>query len=364
MREPFESITSNSGLARILSTLGSEGTNHVLTEISEVWKAIPNEFASSLRGRLSGSGHLYRGALWEMYVWSQFSQKTRITSFEANIGDNRKSVDFLVEDDNGPIFYVEATTIGSTEVDIKKMEDRDLIVLGLDGLQMNATVVQIEIEKETEITPDVKALKHNIESGLHTTPDPYEDFSTWHDSMSDWILRIRIQKAEDPLVTCLPWVYVTPKFTPSDFVEQIRNALKLKLPKVREFDGLPVVLAICNSSIGVTPSVFSHFSSLYARPAVQLSLEDDSTNLVFTDAGFWIHDPISVKNVSGILFAHGLVPGFNSLIPMEMWLNPRARIELDISKIPFELDFYRLHEDRLECLQKGISSTWTPRSIF
>lgn len=125
---------------------------------------------------------------------------------------------------------------------------------------------------------------------------------------------------------------------------QVRKALREKLNKVSDPPNFPTVLALCNSFESFLSTPFEKVQALYGVPAVRFNRETEESEMVLADRGIWAEEPLRTRGYSAAYFTKGKYPGFTFLGLPELWMNPSAEIELDLSIWPEDVVYYKSDE--------------------
>lgn len=375
--EAFKALGWQAYSIRQLRTRTDDDANDFWNVFFEAYMNAPLRDMDSFNSRLFGFEYLFRGAVWELFLWSQFSRSINLIEIERPIGDSLKSADFAWEY-AGKSILLEATTKKRSNLEIRTSAAESQLMAAVDSIlhRLNHTIhittlMGSEDElKIGEILLHLECFHKDISAEDSDSSKP--QITRWKDSESDWNLEIEfirhseIHEELTPISVVLSPFEIRPATEPRGMAEILRGSLRDKLDKFDSIEDECCVIAIAHELDALGESRIDQYATLIGRWSQKWNLESAESSLELTDHGFFLTDQGHTKKISAVMFGYGYMPGFSSVIKPILWLNPMAINHLDPLGFPLDVVVARVESDGTLMIKESNldSSIWETVALF
>jgi hypothetical protein len=317
------------------------------SKTEEWFSRLPSETQADIRGRVrSGDDSQFAGAYWEMYMHESLLREGFVLTAHPELPDAASRPDFLaVRGDTS--FYVEATVIGASTLDIAAERRRSSIYDTLDRLDSPNFILGLEVNAEGTTSPPVRRLRDELDRWLRSLDVDemahlqgelgYDALPTYTWKTEDWSITFRPfpKKAEargKPDSRALG--LFGPQAAAVDDVGAVRADLEDKARKYGRPEE-PFILAAAVESI-FFDAEYTMSGALFGREAVQFDAQTLEAQNIRHPDGLW-RGTAGARNtrVSAVVACRSLRPWGPTAHEPVTWHNPWAAAVLP-NVLPWE----------------------------
>jgi hypothetical protein len=354
--ETFKSLDWKAHTIRQLLSRDDDDAIDFWNVFFEAYVSSPLKEIESFRSRLLGYEYIFRGAVWELFLWKQLAHSVESIEIEHQIGDSLKTADFAWEYHDKPIL-LEATTIKRSNLEIRASSSESQLLDALENkFQGFEYAIQVTTVMGSEAELKIDEILLSLENFYKSiNPEDLESsgtqFLTWKDSESDWNLKIALigpsefEKGTTPSFIMLSPFKERRDEDPRGMAEKLRRSLWDKLDKFETIKDESCVVAIAHELDALGESRIDQYATLIGRWSLRLNPNTLESSSELTDHGFFLSEQDRTRKISAILFGYGFVPGFSSVVKPILWLNPFAINELDLTGFPLDVAVVKIEGD-------------------
>jgi hypothetical protein len=333
------------------------------TDFERAYNSYPEEHFESFSTRLFDFSMRFTGAVWELFLWQNFTDLGAKVEIEVPLTGTRAMCDFAVTLPGHQKVLVEATSRSmDKKLVMARRIEREIARTLADGIFCNHHLITASVNQHSENWPDLRRIVNDANDWIwrHEAVDSHTEPSLRINDPSGWSLDFKGHRGDSAASGFLSFTF---SFMHVDDASLMRSAVETKMRKFQTDLEHPLVIAVAVNSEWWKSDVFNRFAALYARPALRVDRVTGAAVGDFTDYWKMLSDGTYSQNVSATLFGDGEFPGFSGGRQLDMWLNETAKCQIDPAKFPVATTFRRVKEDGILTLERSGNGQWA-KSAF